>query len=408
MNWRKRVLVTNLAVLALVFSASLGALRLASADTDAWGIVLPTNQSGADNHLLGTVAISDSDVWAVGTYYSGFGAYPMIQHWNGSSWSMSTAPSVSGDSELYGVAAVNSSNVWAVGYEDSGTVAGKNAFDSQPTAPAETLIAKYNGSSWSKVSSVPSPGTGFNTLRNVCFNSTTDGWAVGFYYDGETGPYRTLALHWNGTSWTQVTTPNPGTNNYLYDVHCNGTSDVWAVGNKDGTTLVIHYNGTSWSTVTSPNPSGSTLNFLQGVDCLASNDCLAVGSSYASGNYSTLAMHWGGSSWGIETTPNPAGSAVDYLADVQYVSSSWGAWGVGAYDDTPYQTLTLKRTSGGSWSTVSSPNQGSSSNRLSAVTVYSNGICDDIENWAVGWYYNTTSVAYRTLAEQYTMPAPCE
>src|SRR5215468_9571091 len=60
-------------------------------------------------------AVSDNDIWAVGSYYdSGNGV--LLEHWDGSAWS--TVPGVNPGpkgSFLLGVTALASNNVWAVG-----------------------------------------------------------------------------------------------------------------------------------------------------------------------------------------------------------------------------------------------------------------------------------------------------
>jgi photosystem II stability/assembly factor-like uncharacterized protein len=64
--------------------------------------------------------------------------------------------------------------------------------------------------------------------------SATNGWAIGGKNPGET------IIHWDGTNWSNVTTP---TTNSLASVFMVGTSDGWAVGYL-GT--IIRWNGTDW------------------------------------------------------------------------------------------------------------------------------------------------------------------
>ena len=44
------------------------------------------------------------------------------------------------------------------------------------------------------------------------------------------GPYETLAMHWDGTQWAIVPTPNPGAGGQLLAVSAVAANDVWAVG----------------------------------------------------------------------------------------------------------------------------------------------------------------------------------
>src|SRR5947209_1437898 len=64
--------------------------------------------------------------------------------------------------------------------------------------------------SWNIVSS-PNPGaptSSSNGLNAVTTYSSTDAWTVGNYH-GSTND-QSLIEHWNGKSWTQQTSPNPG------------------------------------------------------------------------------------------------------------------------------------------------------------------------------------------------------
>jgi len=65
------------------------------------------------------------------------------------------------------------------------------------------------------------------------------------------------ALHWNGTTWSQKPTPNPGgtadsDSNDLIWVHCNAATNCWAVGDTQHLTApfvnqALHWNGTKWT-----------------------------------------------------------------------------------------------------------------------------------------------------------------
>jgi hypothetical protein len=73
--------------------------------------------------------------------------------------------------------------------------------------------------------------------------AATDAWAVGF-----TGA--TLTVHWDGTAWTQVPSPNPTGKSLLNGVATTAAANAWAVGFTGDiskpTTLILHWNGTAW------------------------------------------------------------------------------------------------------------------------------------------------------------------
>ena len=84
-------------------------------------------------------------------------------------------------------------NVWAVG-ETTGV---NGSFGT-----GQTLIEHWDGTSWSVVTS-PNAGGGSpsaaNELLRVAAISANDIWAVGRFLDPNTNVYRTLTEHWDGT-----------------------------------------------------------------------------------------------------------------------------------------------------------------------------------------------------------------
>jgi len=149
-------------------------------------------------------------------------------------------------------------------------------------------------------------------INRVAVVSASDVWAVGYYSYGYNFDHlRTLIKHWDGSAWTLVASPNPGSkSNFLRDVTSVASNDIWAVGSYGSvggdSTLVINWNGSSWTQVASPNP-GTASNLLTNVDALSSTDIWVVGSyeSSSSGLDQTLAMRWNCSTWSVMYAPNP-------------------------------------------------------------------------------------------------------
>jgi hypothetical protein len=92
---------------------------------------------------------------------------------------------------------------------------------------------------------------------SVSATSATNAWAVGFRFGGLAD--RTLAEHWNGTSWKQVKSLSPG--GVGHDAEFRGVSalsknNMWAVGFfSDGTithSLIEHWNGKAWKQFKAP------------------------------------------------------------------------------------------------------------------------------------------------------------
>jgi len=72
----------------------------------------------------------------------------------------------------------------------------------------------------------------------VAGSSATNTWAVG------STAGRTLILRWDGSQWTRVPSPTPGTSSQLLAVAASSAGNIWAVGIfSDGTsdnTLAVH------------------------------------------------------------------------------------------------------------------------------------------------------------------------
>ncbi|MDP9329709.1 MAG: hypothetical protein M3P11_03560 [Actinomycetota bacterium] len=367
---RPRRSVAYLLALGITFTTFVTAIQIAGAAP------VSPNPGASRNELRGVDAVSSSDVWAVGNYLNDTAsAYQaLIIHWNGTEWSQVTSPDPSStENDLLGVSAISSSNAWAVG--------------TYFTTIWNTLILHWDGATWSQVTS-PNPSLNVNGLSAVTAISASNVWAVGTYYNDSTLKTDTLVLHWNGTKWSKAQSPNPSAVNALYGVSAFSSSDVWAVGSQSSSnepgspsyTLVLHWNGTKWSKVASPRPS-STFNVVRGVSAVDGSNAWAVGSyiNDASSILDTLILRWNGARWSKATSPNP-GSSDNSLSGVSALSTS-DAWAVGSYYTLAgYQALIL-HWNGTRWSKSASPNPSPTENHLYAVDARSSS-----NAWAVGFY----------------------
>jgi hypothetical protein len=423
---------------------------------DGTTITRVTNPNpGGYNRLYDVVALSATDIWAVGEYTNGGVSQTLIEHWDGTAWSLIPSPTVAGNyTTLLGVAAVAPNDIWAVGEAGSETftvhwngsnwrrvrspTTGFSSFKDVSATPSGevwavgdstdgTLTARWTGSRWRVVPS-PAPGPFFNDLNGVLVLAANDVWAVGFY--DVQGHWKTLALHYDGTQWTQVESPSPDPAlNVFNGIDADGVNNLWAVGKGEGTltarwsgtafdavpsdnagtgqnelkslsaaapddiwavgsaqfdSLAMHWNGTLWTIV--PTPDLPLDAPLEGVAALASNDVWAVGFQNDPGtlNSSNVILHWNGSAWSVVPSPNPGGNSVDKLYDVAGAAAN-DVWAVGEHWDRSLNQLgTILHWNGASWSVV--PND---CGPLFGITVLAP---NDI--WAVGWqscHYDGTS-----------------
>jgi hypothetical protein len=293
-------------------------------DGSSWTVVsTPNIGSSTDNRLTAVKSLSANNVWAVGYGTDGY-RHNLVLHWDGVAWNLVTADNPSTvDNFLLDIDAGGSS-IWAVGYwVNSGIYR------------TETL--QWNGTAMAWVPSADTPYA-YNYLRGVSVLSATDIWAVG-YSNGPT-TNATLIEHWNGSAWTIVPSPNqPNADNQLNSVSALSSTDIWAVGTyapqstSIPRTQALHWDGSTWNLVTTPNP-GTNTNALTRVAAVAPNDVWAVGQSVSDNNVQQdLIIHYDGLAWGVVTSVTPPNTSTG-LGGVDAISSSV-AWAVGVYLTAP-------------------------------------------------------------------------
>jgi hypothetical protein len=295
---------------------------------------------------------------------------------------------------------------------------------------------------WTRVAS-PNRGTVASALQDVAVvPGTSTAWAVGYYYDSNLAAYRTMTQRFNGTSWSIVPSVNAGATGYsqLNRVDATSTSNVWAIGS-----LVERYNGTNWVAMSSPagvalrgldvvSPSevwvagysgsaaavaqwkngtwttrytqastGRHLTVFEAIAVDASGQVWAVGwdrDYNAPGRpVSSLVVHFDGTSWRREATPNPANR--NTLMDVVALANG-DVFAVGVAQDTSGGGITprslMLRKQGTTWSQLPVPQgeAGSQDQLLSVAAVSSSSV------WSVGYYNSPSSGLYEPLLVHWT------
>jgi len=259
----------------------------------SWSIVTAAARpAGDDTRLHAVAAASATDVWAVGSE-TGTTEHSLIERWNGTAWSAVPGPANEpAGGELVGLGVLSSTDIWAVG-------------DSNDGSGFATLIEHWNGTAWSVVPNPAVVATGHDFLSAVAGAASGNVWAV-----GRTGRHSVPILeHWNGSTWSRVTQPVSGFDSALRGLAVVTATDIWAVGEQGlSQTVTEHWDGTAWSLVPSPNPPGTdTQPTLTGVAAFGSSDVWTVGLAMTSGSLEqTLAAHWNGTAWQIVASPNPA------------------------------------------------------------------------------------------------------
>jgi hypothetical protein len=227
------------------------------------------------------------------------------------------------------------------------------AATSKPARPAAARAAPATAASW-KIQAAPYPNLANGTLSSVACASAKDCLAVGEAVT-TSGSVQSISALWNGTTWTQKTTPDPASalSSSLSGVSCVSATDCFAVGtyanSTTSLTLIELWNGTTWAIKSTPNPAGASAS-LAAVSCFSSTSCNAVGSqtSSSSGLGTTLAETLKGTTWTLVASANGK-NITNSLVSLSCKSSA-SCVAVGDVDTSSFANNSLAETfNGTSW-----------------------------------------------------------
>jgi hypothetical protein len=386
---------------AVTGSAAIATKPLAEATwpTPTPGVTEPTSQSATTAHsggwtvdkvqLYGTsdnstgaiAGSSPGDIWAVGDFLPDTATsnqdatLSFAEHYDGKKWTVVPTPTTGVNfTSFYGVAA-SQGQAWAVGEYLNGSYQDRG------------LLEHWDGSQWS-IADNPQPGSKRDMLFGASAVSPSDVWVVGDQ-EGQNGKFETLAEHWDGSAWTAIPTPDPGSSgNHLYAVDAIGPDNVWAAGmqlsgDSPDQGLVEHWDGTDWSVVTLPAPASADLVMLTGISAADGQVWVAGEADSPEGGGQPFVAGYQDGRWTIPQLPTvPDGANWTNLWGIKAAGGS--VWAVGTYVDpaTDNNNALVLQGTGGTWTINPAPNPGSGSNILGGITsVYG-------QLWAAGIYDN--------------------
>jgi hypothetical protein len=215
-----------------------------------WTLQSPVNPARA--FLSGVSCTATNNCEAVGADSAG----PLAEHWNGSTWAAQTVPAAAG--RLGSVSCVSATFCEAVSIG---------------------AAASWNGSTWTAKTLQP------GTIFSVSCVSASSCEAVGYLLVDQEA--NTLVEHWNGSTWADQTVSG-SSDPALYGVSCASATSCTAAGVADnpngtgyGVTAAEFWNGSTWTQQTTPNPSGAEDANFQAISCPTTAACTAVGDWYA-------------------------------------------------------------------------------------------------------------------------------
>lgn len=330
----------------------------------SWRVV--RSPSPGESGFSAVAATSGKDAWAVGSRDAGSGRRTLIEHWNGTKWKVVPSPDPAGGNSgtdiLDGVVAISTKNAWAFGFYQTATT------------NFRTLVEHWNGSRWSVVPS-PNSGQGENALIAAAVVSPSDIWAVGYRGGPGPRRTLVERWHGGKWRIVPSPSPGPSDgDSFLLGVAAVSARQAWAVGTQPTSfdqTLAIRWNGTKWLTTKTANP-GQGDRFLNGVAAPSARFALAVGSDLIGERTRALAERWTGSAWAVVPSASPD---ADYnsLGAVAARNTSY-AWAVGfrrASMGARFMTL-VERWNGRAWTRAQAPSPGHGDVMLAGVTAVPN------------------------------------
>lgn len=268
----------------------------------------PGNQVGqTGSNLNSVVPVASNDVWAVGAvdlsqFNTGVGLQTLIEHWDGSRWSIVPSPDgtpfhvlsetdpngllLQGRNELRGIAAVSANDIWAVGSTNSSSFYAYNGYNNSQASP---LVEHWDGNKWS-ITPVPNlpPNAVLNAITAIAPDNV---WAVGTTL--QKNDQGAFIAHWDGHQWNIA--QKLAEAGYLGSISASGANDIWAAGFAS----VEHWDGTNWNRVDLPANKDGSYDLFPDVFARSANDVWLAGSQQAgnstdSSNASALIEHWDG------------------------------------------------------------------------------------------------------------------
>jgi hypothetical protein len=252
-----------------------------------WHVLAGPNPGTGGDRLNAVAAVSPTDAWAVGDWFDE-GVYlhqPLIEHWDGTRWNAVPLPPMRGlDVHMSDVLALSASDVWAVGHGCVGGCGGGPKI--------RPVVLHDRGGRWRLVRTAPLHAVDSSLEGLAPFKGSVS--AVGWRSKTRNSPSRPLAEARIATWWKVQRTPRAADS--LFGADAAPRTAMWAVGDRmvrgAFRPSILRHTASGWRSVAAPSPAGGT-SFLSQVAVLSRGNAWAVGPSVAG----AFLAHWNGSRW---------------------------------------------------------------------------------------------------------------
>jgi hypothetical protein len=274
-----------------------------------------------------------------------------LAKWNGVQWSEvgTGANALKANSGINTICRDDTGNVYAAGGFTDTTF-----FSSYWIHPdGQVYIAKWNGSSWSRVGNKGCfPGNGghvfslvYNSKNGYLYASMALSYNPTFTYD---------VYYWNGLSWNILDNSSSKLNRSIGVLYVDNNGNLYAGGtftNSNGKYYVAQWNGTNWIELGTGTNGLNANGYVQTICSDASGNLYAAGNfTNASGRY--YVAKWDGTTWAELSGVNSmsADGAINSIcfdnADNLYAGGLMSYW-IG-----PDRTYYIAKWDGAAWSVV--------------------------------------------------------
>jgi hypothetical protein len=367
---------TGCCVLAALTAATAAAFWPTAASAvgfPGWRLVLtvrpPAGYPARDDVSVdGISAPSASDVWAVaGVDLSSTdgAAVPLVEHWNGRTWSQVRLPG--SWYAPFSIAASSSTNVWVSGSTGDGN------------SPGRPSWAHWNGATWtSGTLPVPQEPAGTSTsveIDALVAPSVGEVWVAGYTVTdypgqiGSPGPFGFLT-NYDGHAWRTYQVDAVAE---IDGLSALGPADVWAAGsaqqdfftNWSMSNALLHWTGASWRSV--PVPADQQVTSAQSTLEESFDDVVATSAHGAwvvgdltegphAGYSGPGAAYWNGSRWTVYGLPaQPQEDETQQQLMYAAPDGSGGLWAIMQGASELSTTPEFWRMSHGRWTRVPVP-----------------------------------------------------